>query len=127
MNKILKTLFTVASAGAIMMLSGCDNDAGNDSGSGKDTVTPDDSIWVSEAAKGRADIYTDYTLTADLSHLSDNQRKMISLLIDAAVIMDDLYWQQAYGDREKLLSSITDDKALGFVMKNYGPWDRLDG
>ncbi len=123
MNKILKTLLAAVSAGAIMMISGCDNDAG----SGKDTVTPDDGIWVSEAAKARADIYTDYVLTANLSHLSDNQRKMISLLIDAAVIMDDLYWQQAYGDREKLLSSITDDKALAFVMKNYGPWDRLDG
>ncbi|NOZ65725.1 MAG: Zn-dependent hydrolase, partial [Alphaproteobacteria bacterium] len=67
------------------------------------------------------------TLTGDLSHLSDNQRKMISLLIDASQIMDDLYWQQAYGDKDKLLSSLTDEKALSFVRKNYGPWDRLDG
>ncbi len=117
MNKILKTLLTAAMAGALMVLSGCDNN----------TVTPDDGIWVSEAAKKRADIYTDYVLTADLDHLSDNQRKMISLLIDAAVIMDDLYWQQAYGDRDELLSSVADDKARAFVMKNYGPWDRLDG
>ena len=30
--------------------------------------------------------------------MSDNQRQMIGLLIEASQIMDDLYWRQAYGD-----------------------------
>ena len=47
----------------------------------------------------RPDIYADFTLTADLSSLTDNQKKMISLLIDASQIMDDLYWRQSYGAR----------------------------
>ncbi|VAV89981.1 Nudix hydrolase 3, partial [hydrothermal vent metagenome] len=121
MNKMLKLLLTAASATALMALSGCDKPAG------ETTTKPAENVWVSDAARARADIYTDYTLTGDLSHLSDNQRKMVSLLIDASQIMDDLYWQQAYGDKDKLLSSLTDKQALAFVRKNYGPWDRLDG
>lgn len=52
---------------------------------------------------------------------------MISLLIDASVIMDDLYWRQAYGDDyQDWLSSIGIDEARYFAEINYGPWDRLD-
>ncbi len=72
------------------------------------------------------DNYTTVKLTADLSHLSDNQREMIKVLIDAAKIMDDLFWYEAYGDRDQLLSSITDKDARKYAMINYGPWDRLD-
>jgi len=104
---------------ALILLFGCDN--------GAEKVAAPENIWVSEAAQQRASIYTDYELTTDLSHLSDNQKKMISLLIDASKIMDELYWQQAYGDKEKLLTSLSDPLALDFVKKNYGPWDRLDG
>ncbi|MCW9028402.1 MAG: Zn-dependent hydrolase [Kangiella sp.] len=75
----------------------------------------------------RFDIYAPFTLTSDLSHLSDNQKKMISLLIDAGKIMDNLFWKQAYGDKEALLAKIEDPKAKQFAIINYGPWDRLDG
>ena len=36
----------------------------------------------------RPDIYADFKLTADLSTLTDNQREMIKLLIDASQIME---------------------------------------
>ena len=116
-----RTLLTAVSATALMALSGC-----GDSSTDKPAATAE-SPWASEAAEKRADIYTDFTLTSDLTHLSDSQRQMISLLIDAAKIMDDLFWQQAYGDKQALLDSIKDPKAKAFVLKNYGPWDRLDG
>ena len=75
----------------------------------------------------RPDIYADFTLTADLSSLSDNQRGMIKLLIDASQIMDDLYWKQAYGEGyEEWLDSIADVDTRRFAELNYGPWDRLD-
>ena len=75
----------------------------------------------------RPDIYAEFTLTADLSHFTDNQREMIGLLIDASVIMDDLYWRQAYGDDyQDWLSSIGIDETRYFAELNYGPWDRLD-
>jgi hypothetical protein len=75
----------------------------------------------------RFDIYAPVRLTADLSHLSDNQRQMIGILIEASTIMDDLFWLQAYGDPGPLLDGITDPAARQFAQVNYGPWDRLDG
>ena len=76
----------------------------------------------------RPGIYAEFTLTADLSNLTDNQREMIGLLIDASVIMDDLYWRQAYGDDyQTWLLSIGVDEVRQFAELNYGPWDRLDG
>ena len=74
----------------------------------------------------RFEIYATVRLTADLSLLNENQRKMIPLLIEASKIMDDLFWQQAYGDKEALLNSIDDPAARRFADINYGPWDRLD-
>jgi hypothetical protein len=53
---------------------------------------------------------------------------MVSLFIDASVVMDDLFWRQAYpGDRAKLLAGITNPATRRFVEVNYGPWDRLAG
>ncbi len=52
---------------------------------------------------------------------------MIALLIDASSIMDDLFWKQAFGDKEAFLNSIADEEARRFADINYGPWDRLDG
>ncbi|MCO7227163.1 hypothetical protein [Pleionea sp. CnH1-48] len=80
-----------------------------------------------KTAPSRFDIYAPFTLTADLSHLSDNQKKMIGLLIDASKIMDDLFWLQAYGPKDSLLSGLDDSKVKQFADINYGPWDRLDG
>ncbi|MEM7586168.1 MAG: Zn-dependent hydrolase [Acidobacteriota bacterium] len=71
--------------------------------------------------------YTSFTLTSDLSGLSDGQKQMIPLLIDAAKAMDEGFWRQAYGDREALLASIEDEATRRFVEINYGPWDRLAG
>ncbi len=73
----------------------------------------------------RFDIYATVRLTADLSSLTDNQKKMIPLLINASKIMDDLFWLQAYGDKQALLDSIADPAKRRFADINYGPWDRL--
>lgn len=69
--------------------------------------------------------YTDFTLTADLSALSENEKKMIPLLIDAAVEMDKVFLNQAYGYTN--LRSQLDAKSAQFFDINYGPWDRLNG
>ena len=76
----------------------------------------------------RPEIYAEFELTADLSHLSDNQRQMLVLLIRASEIMDDLFWRQAYGDNhQEWLAGMEDDRLREFARINYGPWDRLDG
>ncbi|MDJ0840819.1 MAG: Zn-dependent hydrolase [Acidobacteriota bacterium] len=80
----------------------------------------------SSLAPELAGMYTEFTLTADLSGLSDNQKKMIPILIEIAKIMDDIFWQQAYGDKDAFLNGITDPEVKKFATINYGPWNRLD-
>lgn len=87
---------------------------------------PDSTAAAVTMADPRPEIYADFVLTADLSHLSDNQRDMIKVLIEASEIMDILYWRQAYGDDyEQWLATVGIDEARRFAELNYGPWDRL--
>jgi hypothetical protein len=80
-----------------------------------------------ETTNPRPDIYAEYPLVADLSHLSDGQRRMIVLLIEASQVMDDLFWRQSYGDDyQEWLRTIGVDDARRFAELNYGPWDRLN-
>jgi hypothetical protein len=70
--------------------------------------------------------YTPVRLTADLSRLSDHERRMLPLLIDAAAAIDTMYRQQYYPALDSLLATLTDSATRRFVEINYGPWDRLD-
>ena len=70
--------------------------------------------------------YTPVRLTTDLP-LSDRERRMIPLLIDAAREMDALFKLQAYGNVDSLLASIPDPRVRRYAEINYGPWDRLSG
>ncbi len=79
------------------------------------------------ANPSRFDIYREVRLGANLDHLSGQQKQMVGLLIEAADIMNGLFWRQAYGDPQPLLEAIADPAARRFARINYGPWDRLDG
>ena len=88
---------------------------------------PQMSVSTVETAEVRPEIYADFTLTTDLSHLGDDQKQMIALLIEASEIMDDLFWRQSFGDDYKTwLDSIEDERTRRFAELNYGPWDALD-
>ena len=71
--------------------------------------------------------YVPFKLTSDLSVLTDNERKMLPLLINAADKMNALFWFESFGDRETLMAKIPNEDTKKFVEINYGPWDRLDG
>lgn len=71
-------------------------------------------------------IYKEVKLISDLSVLSENERQMIPLMIDAAKIMDDLFWFEAYGEKEDFLNTLGDAATKKYARINYGPWDRLD-
>jgi hypothetical protein len=132
---------SLAWLGALLLLSAC-QPSGNpaaETDTDADTATaqaPADTAAAAPAqppaedppaAPSRFDIYATVRLTADLDHLSENQKQMISLLIEASGIMDELFWQQAYGDRDSLIDSIDDPAMRRFAEINYGPWDRLAG
>jgi hypothetical protein len=75
----------------------------------------------------KVDAFAEFKLTSDISHFSDNQKQMLPLLFEAAQIMDDIFWTQAYGDKEELLNSLETEAQKEFVKINYGPWERLNG
>ncbi|MCS7086778.1 MAG: Zn-dependent hydrolase, partial [Bacteroidia bacterium] len=71
--------------------------------------------------------YAPVTLKADLSPLTEKERQILGLMIDAAQIVDSLYWQQTFGgDIQTLFDHASEDERR-FIAMNYGPWDILDG
>ena len=62
---------------------------------------------VSYAAKHAGD-FAVVPLTADLSTFDDNGKHMIALLVQAAEVMDDLYWRQSWPDKAGLLARAPD-------------------
>ena len=74
-----------------------------------------------------ADQYAEFPLTTDLSQLTENEKKMIPILIEVADIMENIFWQNAYGDKSALMAQFAQDSAaLKYLSINYGPWDRLN-
>ncbi len=73
----------------------------------------------------KVNAYASFELKADLNRLSANEKKMIPILIEAADIMNEIFWKQTYGDKESLMAQITDPSVKQFVEINYGPWERL--
>ena len=72
--------------------------------------------------------YYPVTLTTDLSQLTENDKKMMPLLLEAAKIMDNLFWKEAFGDKNEVLNDTSYDEATKrYFVINYGPWDRLGG
>ncbi|MDR1757081.1 MAG: Zn-dependent hydrolase [Culturomica sp.] len=73
-----------------------------------------------------ADQYAEFTLTTDVGKLTENEKKMIPLLIRVADLMDSIFYQNAYGDQAELFKGVTDPYLAKYLAINYGPWDRLD-
>lgn len=89
--------------------------------------------WAQEVKTVQPEDLTRYVpvrLDADLSNLSDNQKKMLPLLIDAAKHMDKAFWYQAFGSEMQLEFPASYDEATvkrlsNHFKINYGPWERL--
>lgn len=121
MRKINMKLSKVATALILStsLMTGCNQQT---------TATKAPSLEIADNYQNKLNVYKEVPLAADLSHLSANQKKLISLLIEASDIIDELFWLQAYGqDKKTFLSSIPNEKLKRFASINYGPWDRLNG
>jgi hypothetical protein len=108
----------VIAASVILMVCSCNHQSAKDqAGSAKE-----DSLM-----KGKIDEFVRVKLTTDITKLSEKEKQIIPILIDVANIMDDLYWEQVIGERQKFLDSIPDSLVRLFTRINYGPWERLNG
>lgn len=86
---------------------------------------PDEKKTLTAAESG-IQKYVEVELSADLTSLSENHKKMLPLLIEAARQMDTLFWMQAYGLPDTFLNRLQTDAERDYARINYGPWDRLD-
>lgn len=75
----------------------------------------------------KVDEYAEYTLSSDLvNQLSDKEKQLIPIFIQIAEIMDDLYWEQTFGNENRAsLDTLSDPAMKAFAMIQYGAWDRL--
>jgi hypothetical protein len=125
MKNLSKLTLIIAGCALVTGISSCSNPNGNTNTTAKDTSSGEDSLQ--HYVNDRIAIYEKVKLSTNLNELSANERKILPLLIQAAQIMDELFWKQAYPQRDSLLSTIKDEKTKDFVWINYGPWDRLNG
>lgn len=75
----------------------------------------------------KVDEFAPVELRSDIIHLSANERQMLPYLFEAAQLMDDIFWLQAYGNKDNLFNSLKDEAMSEFAEINYGPWERLGG
>jgi len=113
-------LSTVIIGFTLLFLASCGSSS--DPSSAEETATDANTSAISQ----RLDKYINVRLEAPIDHLSENQQQMISLLIEAADIMDGLFSYEAYGNQDSLLNTVGDAGLKEYVKINYGPWDRLD-
>ena len=69
--------------------------------------------------------YAEVELKTDISFLSASEKEVLGLMIDIAQIMDDIYWEQAYGNKADM-ENLTDKWEKEYALINYGPWDRMN-
>ena len=71
-------------------------------------------------------------ISADLSKLSDADRRVLAKLVEASKIVDALFLRQVWAGNESMLMDLVRDQSLEgrarlhYFLINKGPWSRLD-
>lgn len=76
----------------------------------------------------KVDEYAEFELKSDLiAGLSANEKELVKIFIQISEIMDDIYWDQYFGnENRKALDTLSDEAVKAFANIQYGAWDRLD-
>ncbi len=124
-----KIFFLAALLAFAVFANSCQQDEGGEKRGDRQTIIPEEIALNAVSQKyvdERLSIYAPFKLTADLSHLSENEVEIIRILYKVARIMDGLFWKQAIGQKQGFKSRISDTNTRLFSRINYGPWDRLN-
>lgn len=81
---------------------------------------------VNTEIQKKAAEFVPFTLTTDFNVLTDKEKQILPLLLNASKIIDELYWMQAFGNKDSLFSKEWDESARKLIEINYGPWERLN-
>ncbi len=71
-------------------------------------------------------------ITADLSKLTPNDRKVLAKLVEAAKIIDGIFLRQMWSQNPSMLLELAGDESpegrarLHYFLLNKGPWSNLD-
>ena len=71
-------------------------------------------------------------ITADLTSLSDADRRVLAKLVEASKIVDGLFLRQVWAGNDAMLADLARDQSaegrarLHYFLINKGPWSRLD-
>ncbi len=108
MNKVFVIIMMAA------FISGCSSNSKNES-----------ETEVKSEIQKKVEEYAPFKLTTDLSVLTEKEKQMLPFLFEAANIMDEIFWIEAFGDKDKLFTGDLDQYTRKFLEINYGPWERL--
>jgi hypothetical protein len=71
-------------------------------------------------------------ISADLSALSESDRRVVARLVEASKIVDGLFLRQVWAGNDAMLADLARDRSaegrarLHYFLINKGPWSRLD-
>ncbi len=107
-------------------LSGCNTSMVNTSQK-EETKTPASSLLDAQIRR-----FAPTEITANISQLSEGDRKALAKIIEAAKLLDPLFLRQVWSGNEALLKKLEADSSpegkakLHYFRINVGPWSRLD-
>ncbi|MHA7109619.1 dipeptidyl-peptidase 3 family protein [Sunxiuqinia elliptica] len=108
----MKNLICLMTIGAGLLLGAC-------------TSKPKENNRMKTEIEKKADEFVSFKLTTDLSVLTEKEKQMLPHLFQAAQIMNEIFWMEAFGDKEEVLAKATSPAMEKFIRINYGPWERL--
>jgi hypothetical protein len=121
-NKFIKMMNIVVFLLAAVLYSGC--------GEKQEERMPQDKTTIN--IKERLKKYSPIEVSFDENILNDEQKQVLQKFVEAAKLIDTIFWKQASYvglSLRKKLSNSTDQKDrdfLHYLKINYGPYDRLD-
>ena len=94
--------------------------------------TPGPGLGSSPDLAAKIERFAPTEITADISRLSEGDRKALDKLVEAARLMDKLYIRQVWSGNETLQQKLGADKSkaglerLHYFNINMSPWSSLD-
>ncbi len=119
--KMKNLLYFVVLAMIVFSCSTDNNQKKTENNNPSETQEEQSTLTIQE----RINQYATIQLNPDTTSLTDNQKHLLKLLIEAADMVNDIFWQQNFGNKQELTSKISDKDTLLFANINYGPWDIL--
>ncbi|MEI6575871.1 MAG: Zn-dependent hydrolase [Bacteroidota bacterium] len=92
----------------------------------KSSKSSTNSLSVDTVIQKKLNEFVEVSLTTDLSKLTDKEKQMLPLMIEAAQIMDEIFWEETCAPKDSCLGKIQDSVVRRFAEINYGPWERLN-